>query len=1020
MKRCQTCGQALAEPVKVCPNCGSEMADTLEGVDDYKILEIVHEEFASIVCRAIKEGEETPVALRLFTAYSGVNEAVAERLSKELVELQKLPEAWFVRHHAIRRSSEGTWYRVSEWVQTESWGNLLTSGRLQDASVVHDFFIRLSSILEGLHQSGHIIPHLILNDILVLEGESTRIDVKLDYKLSRFLDPQISMPGPMLQNLLDCHPDIIGKRPLDFKSDIWSLGRIFVQIISGKLEIDEPRSLLETVALPKDMETLLRSMLAEDPSLRPDSMQEVSDTLKRIKYRAAEERTSSPDAASEISRLRKTLVACSWLFVLVVACAGVFLFWYRKPPVDDYSVFEEYANRYAGSIAFVMVQYQIRVENMVVYRQKREGTAFLVDPDGYLLTNRHVACPWLEDHDLFKLINRIEEIGKTPRLEYRMYLWFEGYAAFNRLVGIEGGNEIEDIYNLASAYRRGGKPGVAIAGVARFPVGTRRIVQAPLRDDYAVLKISRVPSGLLPLPLDRTLNTSSLKRLSPVIALGFPLGSSIQTDVINVSVTRGHIRRTFENFFQVDTSIYKGNSGGPIIDRRGRVIGIASAVATDVAVAPLPVITLLSDIGLVLPVTDAVTFIDELKQGKPKWNGVLDLSVSSKIKTITETAIAGRWLEAQRLANQYLEDSDAPTLLMAAAVMHFCNKDMDGSAGFLDRVLSIDADNYQARFMRYLIDWTNSPQRKSSHLDVLRSLDWRSPGELFGYLATILNTGPVDKAMLDGWNTRKEKSWIYLIAGLRAKIEGDASRSHELIKLSALSAERDDWPLYLALAELYNHPANKTQDPRVLRDDIMLNLSDREAQVSRLKPLLSEFGSRGSDPANRLDIISAMLEVDPENKMLRALLSYHAAMIADWSEALSAAEAYLEMGGREEPLRMGVGLLAAVIVQHLDKIDDSRARLRAYCSQTGISWYRQIGETLLGNRSVEDLIENAGAVPEKILTGYTALGFQAEAQGELDLAVRYYREALGSYLDDWIEYELARQRYIVLRRNDDR
>ena len=69
---------------------------------------------------------------------------------------------------------------------------------------------------------------------------------------------------------------------------------------------------------------------------------------------------------------------------------------------------------------------------------------------------------------------------------------------------------------------------------------------------------------------------------------------------------------------------------------------------------------------------------------------------------------------------------------------------------------------------------------------------------------------------------------------------------------------------------------------------------------------------------------------------------------------------------------------------------------------------------------MEDLIENAGAVPEKILTGYTTLGFQAEAQGELDLAVRYYREALGSYLDDWIEYELARQRYIVLRRNDDR
>lgn len=40
-----------------------------------------------------------------------------------------------------------------------------------------------------------------------------------------------------------------------------------------------------------------------------------------------------------------------------------------------------------------------------------------------------------------------------------------------------------------------------------------------------------------------------------VIALGFPLGSRTQTNTVNVSVTHGNVRRTFENMFQVDTSV---------------------------------------------------------------------------------------------------------------------------------------------------------------------------------------------------------------------------------------------------------------------------------------------------------------------------------------------------------------------------------------------------------------------------------------------------------------------------------
>ncbi|NNK95983.1 MAG: trypsin-like serine protease, partial [Desulfobacterales bacterium] len=722
MKLCQTCGQALAEQIETCPACGSEVVKGIEFVDDYQILEIVHEGHASILCRAIREEDQIPVALRLFTANSGVDETVAQRLKTELEELQKLPEEWFVQHHAIKCSSEGIWYRVSEWLDAESWGDLLSSGRLQDQEVAYDLFYRLAAILDGLHQSGHFIPHLILNDILVLKGELGRVDVKIDYKLSRFLDPKMAKPGLMLNNLLVCHPDIAGERPLNFKTDVWSLGRIFVQILTADLEIRDPRPAAKAEDFPKGIGVLVRSMLADDPDLRPHSMAEVADALIRIKQEAIETEAASPtETVGEIRRLKKTIGFFGIIISILAVVGGVFLFQFFRGSQNGKVALGEYANRYAGSVAFVVVEYQVQVDDMVVYQQRIEGTAFLVDSEGYLLTNRHVACPWLEDENLSTVVEQIRYVDKIPRFNYQMHLWFEGETAFNRLYGLGSSGELTDIYDLSSAYSRGGKPSLSIAGVARAPVRIGQMIKAPLRDDFAVLKIDKVPQELVVLPLDRELDVTKLQRLSPVIALGFPLGSRTQADTINVSVTRGHVRRTFENFFQVDTSIYRGNSGGPIIDDRGKVIGIASAVATEAAMAPLPVITPLSDIGLVLPVTKAVDFISDLKSGQVKWNGVIDFSVETKIKKITKTAIEGHWAAALDHAVQNLEESNDPSIVMAAAIIYFCTGDFDGGGKLLDRALSIDPDNHQARLIRYLVDRRDDRGLQNPHLRQLLS-----------------------------------------------------------------------------------------------------------------------------------------------------------------------------------------------------------------------------------------------------------------------------------------------------------
>ena len=207
-----------------------------------------------------------------------------------------------------------------------------------------------------------------------------------------------------------------------------------------------------------------------------------------------------------------------------------------------------------------------------------------------------------------------------------------------------------------------------------------------------------------------------------------------------------------------------------------------------------------------------------------------------------------------------------------------------------------------------------------------------------------------------------------------------------------------------------------------MRRDFITELQDladeRAERLSWLRPLIVKFDGPVTDPAARRDILVQIHDLQPESRKLLAYASYYSAMASDWPQSLKLADQFLEVPGREEPLRLGLTLLTATVLQHSSQEDESRTRLADYCSETTTVWYRQICESLLDQRSEEDLIEKAGTIPEKVLTAHTALGFQAEAEGDIEGALAHYREALGSYLDNWIEFELARQRYIILRQQN--
>jgi protein O-GlcNAc transferase len=109
----------------------------------------------------------------------------------------------------------------------------------------------------------------------------------------------------------------------------------------------------------------------------------------------------------------------------------------------------------------------------------------------------------------------------------------------------------------------------------RYTATIEKITAPNEEPDLAVLKISGIPADILPLPV----NLGTIRRNANIRVIGHPNNvadsdwTSTTGEVINFSPSNPKI--------SIDVSMAEGNSGGPVINDRGEVIGMVVQVRTD-------------------------------------------------------------------------------------------------------------------------------------------------------------------------------------------------------------------------------------------------------------------------------------------------------------------------------------------------------------------------------------------------------------------------------------------------------
>ena len=170
----------------------------------------------------------------------------------------------------------------------------------------------------------------------------------------------------------------------------------------------------------------------------------------------------------------------------------------------------------------------------------------------------------------------------------------------NHVITADGQGEVESIT-------------VTMPDGTEFPA---KLIGRDAASDLAVLKIT----SPRPLPFVRFGDSGSVRVGDWILAIGNPfgLGGSVSSGIIS-AVTRTTGSGAYDRYLQTDAAINRGNSGGPMFDMKGQVIGINNAIYSPTGGSV--------GIGFAIPAETAAPIVERLKLGQSIERGFLGVRV---------------------------------------------------------------------------------------------------------------------------------------------------------------------------------------------------------------------------------------------------------------------------------------------------------------------------------------------------------------------------------------------------------
>jgi Tol biopolymer transport system component len=303
----------------------------------YRILEKLGEGGMGVVYKAEDIRLKRHVALKFLPQNLHLDPEAKDRFIQEAQAASALDHNNICTIHEINESENGQLYIAMTLYDGETLATKIERGPLNIDEAL-DIAIQISQGLIKAHEKEIVHRDIKPANITITRDGVAKI---LDFGLAKLSGPtKLTKEGTTLGTVNYMAPEQVKAEKVDNRADIWALGVILYEMISGQTpfngeyeqaiiysiinEIAEPLTSLRT-GVPLELERIINKALAKDKANRYQHMDEMMTDLKLLKNQPTAPPSSAHAAQEPPKRTKKNvyLFGAIVLLLLVVAIAFV-------------------------------------------------------------------------------------------------------------------------------------------------------------------------------------------------------------------------------------------------------------------------------------------------------------------------------------------------------------------------------------------------------------------------------------------------------------------------------------------------------------------------------------------------------------------------------------------------------------------------------------------------------------------------------------------------------------------------